>query len=271
MHMKWDVLLWKRKQRNHIPLVNCLFNVIYIGDLHSATVHFTPSPLKSSWIMLKLVSCVFVCLYSASDQTGSCLNSFCTTCKRMWSDSSIKKRCACLGGRAYMHVCTRHRAPMCVLVCAWIIDCIWAWMHERLCPSVWGAEGKVKWTEPRFVAARTWRLTERAQSTANSFRKQTVKIKTVRHSRREEKSKPAGESPKMWRLKKTHSSVCLRCLLLSQPTQTFRDMAVYNDINLIVCNLFATRVLFLCKLYIMLQKVDVHMLVGVSSSPACIF
>lgn len=76
-----------------------------------------------------------------------------------------------------------------------------------------------------------------------------VKIKTVRHSRREEKSKPVGNSPKMWRLKKTHLSVCLRCSPLSQPTQTFRDIWLFTMTNLIGCALSVTQLLFLYKLY----------------------
>lgn len=65
------------------------------------------------------------------------------------------------------HICTSatcHCVPMCVLV-------LCACMHERL--RVCGVEGKVKWTEPRFVAARlrTLRLRERTQSTARPLQK----------------------------------------------------------------------------------------------------
>ena len=109
-----------------------------------------------------------------------------------------------------------------------------ACMHKCLC--VCGRVREVTWTEPRFRGCRTERLwglktKKETQSTASSFRSQTVERKT-RQSGRGGREKQANgkikpKSSKKWRLRKT-SFVCPPQLFTTESTYTFRHIAVNN-------------------------------------------
>lgn len=122
------------------------------------------------------------------------------------------------------HICTPASAPL--YLCVFGFVCLHAWT------PVCGIDGKVKWTEPRFVAAGlgTLRLRKRTQLTANSFRNQTVKINQTQSKGKEKQAnrKIKLKSSKMWRLRKTHSSVFLSCSQLSQPTHRLNTYSCFQ-------------------------------------------
>lgn len=110
-----------------------------------------------------------------------------------------------------------------------------ACMHKCLC--VCGRVREVTWTEPRFRGCRTERLwglktKKETQSTASSFRSQTVERKTRQSGRGGEKSKPTGKSNQSHQRSegwgRHHLSVRLSCSQLSQPTHL--DIIAVNNL-----------------------------------------